>query len=95
MCDDARVCDDAFISKDEHWLIAGPMGSRNDITTFFRNKAGTIKVKCGCFIGTIDAFLQKVEITHGDSKHAVVYRAAVALAIAQIDVTPVEGKEDD
>ena len=83
----ARVCDDAVMKNPDHYLTVGPIGSRNDTTTFFRNAKGIIKVKCGCFIGTIDEFLEKVTETHSNNKHAVVYRAAAALAVAQIDTT--------
>ena len=87
----ARVCGDAFIFRVEHLLIMGAMGSRNAFTTFFRNKVGEIKVRCGCFFGRVDEFLRKVEATHGDTKHGMVYRAAVTVALAQIDTTPVDG----
>ena len=90
VCGNARVYGDARVAKKEHVLTVGPIGSRNDMTTFFNSKTGIIKVKCGCFTGTIEEFLEKVEITHGDSKHAKVYKAAAELAIAQIDTTPVE-----
>ena len=50
-----------------------------------------IKVSCGCFLGTIDEFLEKVEQTHGDSKHAIVYRTAADIALAQIGISD----EDD
>ena len=89
----AEVCGDAVLFKAEHVLTIGAVGSRNDFTTFFRNKAGIIKVKCGCFYGTVDEFLDKVQETHGDSKFAVVYRACVTVALAQIDTTPYEGDE--
>ena len=69
----------------EHYLVMGPIGSRNAFTTFFRTKDGRIKVACGCFFGTIDEFLAKVEQTHGDSKHTRVYRAAVEVALAQLE----------
>ena len=54
------------------------------MTTFFRCKDSTIKVKCGCFTGTVAEFLEKVEETHGDNKHAKAYRLAAELAVAQI-----------
>ena len=88
----AKVCGDAFLFRAEHLLTIGAIGSRNDFTTFFRNKKGEIKVKCGCFLGTVDEFLAKVQQTHGDNKFAVVYRACVTVALAQIDTTPYEGE---
>ena len=89
---DARVFGDARVSGNAHYFQIGPAGSRNDYTTFTRDKAGTIYVSCGCFYGTIDAFREKVKQTHGDNKHAKVYLAAADLAELQIDTTP---KEDD
>jgi len=88
----AKVCGDAFLFRAEHLLTIGAIGSRNDFTTFFRNKKGEIKVKCGCFLGTVDEFLAKVQQTRGDTKFAVVYRACVTVALAQIDTTPYEGE---
>ena len=90
----AKVCGDAHVWKSEHVLVIGAIGSRDDFTTFMRNKRGEIKVRCGCFFGTVDEFLAKVKQTHGDSKYAVVYRAAVTLAIAQIDTAPAEEEID-
>ena len=68
-------------------LVIGAIGSRNDFTTFFRDKDNEITVKCGCFLGKIDKFLEKVTQTHKDTKHALVYRAAVEVAKLQIDLT--------
>ena len=67
-------------------MTFGPAGSRNDTTTFYRNKNNGISVTCGCFNGSIEDFLAKVEITHGDNKHGQVYRAAAELAKLQIDL---------
>ena len=89
---DARVYGNAWVSGDadifapEHVLIIGAIGSRNDFTTFFRTKNCEIAVCCGCFRGTIDQFLQAVQETHGDNKHAIAYRMAAELAKAQIDL---------
>ena len=95
VCDDAKVygdaevCDNAEIKKSENFLTIGPIGSRKDITTFFLTKDNIIKVKCGCFLGAIHEFLSKVESTHGNNKHATVYRLAVELAKEQIELNPV------
>ncbi len=93
----AWVSGDAMVSQITHLLAIGPAGSRNDFTTFYRDKDKEISVKCGCFCGKINAFLEKVASTHGDSKHALVYRAAVELAKAQIDLTdnPEEKERED
>lgn len=70
-----------------HVLVIGAIGSRDDFTTFFRDKDNEITVKCGCFLGKIDKFLEKVTQTHKDSKYAFVYRAAVEVAKLQIDLS--------
>ena len=86
----AKVYGDAVLFKAEHLLVIGAIGSRNDFTTFFRDKDNEICVKCGCFLGKIDKFLQKVTATHGTNKCALVYRAAVEIAKLQIELTPAE-----
>ena len=70
------------------------MGSRCAYTTFAYSKDKCIKVRCGCFFGTIDEFLDKVKETHGDSKHAMVYRAAIEVAKAQIEITD-DGEQEE
>ena len=83
----AKVCGDAEVFSASHVLVIGAIGSRNDFTTFYRDKDNEITVKCGCFLGKIDRFLEKVTQTHGDSKYALVYRAAVEVAKLQIELT--------
>ena len=85
----AQVCDDAWVSKTAHVLTVGPIGSRDDTTTFFRAKfsAGfAISVCCGCFRGTVDEFRAKVKQTHGDSKYGKAYQLAADLAETQIEI---------
>ena len=80
----------SLVRKSEHCLVIGPIGSRNDYTTFTRNKDGEIKVKCGCFFGNIPEFLDKVKKTHGNNKYGNVYRLAVQAALEQIDTEPID-----
>ena len=87
---DARVYGDAQVYSSKHILLVGPIGSRNDYTTFFRNRNRGISVSCGCFLGEIDKFIEKVIETHGENKHASVYRAAAELAKLQIDLSEME-----
>ena len=91
----AEVCGDAKVFSARHVLVIGAMGSRDDFTTFFRDKDNEITVKCGCFLGKIDKFLEKVTQTHGDSKYALVYRAAVEVARLQIDLSGEAPKDAD
>ena len=87
---DVRVYDDAQVYSSEHVLLVGPIGSGNDYTTFFRNRNRGISVSCGCFLGEIDKFIEKVIEMHGENKHASVYRAAAELAKLQIDLSEME-----
>ena len=91
----AKVCGDAKVFSASHVLVIGVIGSRDDFTTFFRDKDNEITVKCGCFLGKIDKFLEKVTQTHGDSKYALVYRAAVEVARLQIDLSGEAPKDAD
>ena len=91
----AKVCGDAEVFSASHVLVIGAIGSRDDFTTFFRDKDKEITVKCGCFLGKIDKFLEKVTQTHGDSKYALVYRAAVEAARLQIDLSGEAPKDAD
>ena len=101
VCGDAKVCGDAEVWGNaevfsaSHVLVIGAIGSRDDFTTFFRDKDNEITVKCGCFLGKIDKFLEKVTQTHGDSKYALVYRAAVEVARLQIDLSGETPKDAD
>ena len=101
VCGDAKVCGDAEVWGNaevfsaSHVLVIGAIGSRDDFTTFFRDKDNEITVKCGCFLGKIDKFLEKVTQTHGDSKYALVYKAAVEVARLQIDLSGEAPKDAD
>ena len=86
VCGDVRVCGNAKISKANDILCIAPIGSRNDVTTFFKTKDNNIGVKCGCFTDTIDDFLEAVGETHGENKHAKAYKLACELARVQIDL---------
>ena len=89
----AQVFGEALVCDEAHWLGIACIGSRSDFTTFFRTKDLKIFVSCGCFRGDIDAFAEKVKKTHGDSRHARAYLAAVELAKIKIDLTD-DIKED-
>ena len=66
------------LSENADIFIAGPIGSRNDYSTFFNTEKG-IFVQCGCFKGSLDEFIYNVKETHKDNKHARNY-----LAIAEL-----------
>ena len=87
---DARVSGNAWVYGDAEvckigavfWI--GAIGSRNRTTTFFRCKDGKIYVSCGCFLGDLEEFSDKVKQTHGDNEHGRVYMLAIEMAKARI-----------
>ncbi len=87
VCGNAIIEDNGDISKPNHVLTVGLIGSRNDTTTFYRDIDHKISVVCGCFSGKIDDFLQQVIEVHGDSKHGQAYLKAIELAKIQIDLS--------
>ncbi len=87
---DARVSGDAHIGQHGYiqatidYLTIGPIGSRNDYTTFYKTKGHGIWVCCGCFNSSIDDFRKKVIETHGSDRHAKIYLKSIALAEASL-----------
>lgn len=76
----ARIDGGARIRNSNDCLAIDNIGSRHDTTTFFKTSTDEIYVKCGCFYGSIDEFLSKVETTHGTNKYGNEYRLACKLA---------------
>lgn len=64
------------IKSQDDYITIGPIGSRNDITTFIRTDNG-IYVNCGCFEGTIEEFENEVIEYHEDNKYGKDYLAAI------------------
>lgn len=84
VCGNARVFGNAWVYEPWHILVIGPIGSRDDYTTFFRGKDGKIYVKCGCFSGDIKEFTAKVKETHGNNHHGKMYKFAIEMAKEQM-----------
>ena len=82
----ARVYDDAWVSGNaevfntRHFFVQGPIGSRNGFITFYRTKDNTVEVRCGCFSGSLQKFVNQVEETHGGSRYEKEYKLAAELA---------------
>lgn len=92
VCDNARVCGDAWVCDNADYLCFKSLGSENRNTTFFKCKDGHIHVSCGCFNGNLEEFSAKVKKTHGDSKFAKEYLAAVEVVKIHFEV---EENEND
>jgi len=58
-------------------IAIGPIGSRNDELRGLVTSAG-LRIECGCFCGTLDAFREKAMATHDNGRHGVEYMAASA-----------------
>ena len=56
----------------------GPIGSRCEYFTAYLTTEG-VKLRAGCFFGTVDEFTAKLSDEHGDNIHAKEYRAALDL----------------
>ena len=80
----AWVGGDAHINSNKDFIIIGPIGSRSDFTTFHKNVDRIVCVRCGCFSGTMDEFLEAVQETHGDNRFGREYRIAAELAKTHI-----------
>ena len=80
VCGDTKVCGNAEVSNTRHFFVQGPIGSRNDFVTFYRTKDDTVGVRCGCFSGSIQKFVDRVEETHGGSRYEKEYKLAAELA---------------
>ena len=81
----AWVCGNAWVYGNADIMQIGPIGSRDDITTFFKNQENGISVRCGYFYGRIEEFEEAVQKTHGGTKYEKEYMAAIAAARAHIE----------
>ena len=64
-------------ANDILWITG--VGSRYATTTVCRDKDGGIVVKCGCFFGTLEKFVAKVEKTHGNNRFGREYKAFIEM----------------
>ena len=85
----ARVFDNALVFKTNDYMCFQSFGSQGRTTTVMKTKDGHI-IKCGCWSGTLDRFINQIKETHGDNQHAREY-----LAICEVIKIRIEswGKE--
>ena len=72
MSGDAWVSGDAQVFGDADYAGVKGFGTEQRHTTFSRCEDGEVRVKCGCFYGTIPEFRKQVEDTR-DGKIAKEY----------------------
>lgn len=75
----AHIGTDGDIERNKQYMTFGSFGSRGDTTTIYRTAEG-VRVKCGCFNGTLDEFRKKVKATHGNNQYAKEYLAIADIA---------------
>lgn len=77
----ARIGKNGYITDVDDYLCIGPIGSRDDFTTFYRTEKDGIYVCCGCFNNSIEKFKKAVLKEHGaDSKYGKQYLSAIKFA---------------
>ena len=81
---ETRIGGNAYIKSSKDFITIGPIGSRSDFVTFYKNESEDIYVECGCFSGTMDEFLAAVQKTHGNNRFGREYRVAMKLAKVHI-----------
>lgn len=69
--DSVELSQNAYVSTPLDYILIGPLGSRDDSVTFYRNKSGGISVVCGCFNGTIEQFKERVKLRYIEDKYNV------------------------
>ena len=75
----AWVSGNARVSGNADYCCLQSFGSCDRTTSVFRQKDGTLRVRCGCFDGNLSEFAAKVAETHGDNKFGKEYRAMIEL----------------
>lgn len=86
VCGNAEVYGNARVCSNADYIYLKGFGSHNRSTTIFRAKSGNICVSCGCFIGSLQEFENKVKETHGNNKFAKEYLALVEAAKIHFEV---------
>ena len=74
----AKLQDESKCVGDRPIIQIGPLGSRSDYLVGFVTDKG-IRIKAGCFFGTLADFQARIKTTHGTNAHAREYRAAITL----------------
>lgn len=89
----AKLHGNMVVGDDTDWLVVGPIGSRDDFTTFALGKDKNIYVSCGCFYGNIEEFEKAVEKTHAGTKYKEDYQFAIAFATSRLEtIKPMKNK---
>lgn len=91
---DACVSGNAWVYGDADIKTTGDIcsmsgfGSKYRTTTAFRTKNGDVHVSCGCFFGSLEAFCQRVESTHGNNLYGREYKKMIEMLKIHFEVEP-------
>ena len=83
----ARVYGDARVSGYASIVWFSKVGRDNGTLTVYHAKDNTILVTRGCFLGTIDQFIEKSEQVHDDQTH-LEYRLLIEVAYSRLKRKP-------
>ena len=91
--DGAYLDDKSALTGDRPIMQIGPIGSDSRYFIAYLTTTG-LRLRAGCFFGTRDQFVAKLESEHGNNIHGQEYRAALALIDAHAALwTPVVEQE--
>ena len=79
----AQVYGDALVYGDGLIFWASKVGSENGTLTVYNTKDNTLQVTRGCFVGSVDEFLEASERNHDDDTH-LEYRLLIEIAHSRI-----------
>ena len=82
----ACVGGNAWICGNADYCCFQYFGSANRTTTAFKQKDGSVAIKCGCFFGSLYDFAKQVEKTHGDNKYGKQYKAIIEVIKAKFEL---------
>ncbi len=74
----ANLGGDAKLIGERPVMVIGPIGSRGDYFAAYITDKGMM-LQAGCFFGTRNEFMVKLDAEHGDNVHGAEYRAALEL----------------
>ena len=87
VCGNAWVYGDAKVYGNADYCCFQSFGSRYGSMTAFREKSGVVRVRCGCFDGTLSEFDAKVQETHGDNEYGKVYKAIIEVVKLRFNIS--------
>jgi len=79
--DNGELIDD----NERPFFAMGPIGSDQRTLFAFSTKQG-IRLRTGCFFGSIEEFVAKLKTTHGENNHSKEYLAALSMIKAHFDL---------